>query len=545
MNFINKINKYLLEHYPLIWNTRLVWMLGINIFVHLLFFVIGFSSANGLEDLKEYNSLSAFFYETSNVYYNVLISIFIILIWVIFYMRNNAFKNLYHLPKLFLFKQFCSICIIIFISTSQYFSFEKGLSLKVKSLYSWQEIDVDIKTFNRLSLFLVQNQDDYEINKRKYPAPFPLKMAMSYQHNLSENIDTTKVYLKHNDHYLQFYKYIKDSENNNSYEPPYANHNFEDRIVKDVSEYREFFHPSLYNYSKQLITYGQDSLDLKNQLKNHQIILDEKDDFKIQEELQTFLILAKKYDTEHNLEVDEWFQLIDNKPNYLLSKLINISDPSLDDFSKAKYNRNLSSLNFEIPYSKKYYFSYNRTDNFFKNVYESYFSVVNTGLLYFLISFSLILAIILFIFKTTSLKTILLSFVASLVVLVLIVWLMSSTRTFLMNNQYREYLIMIFISFSITLSSILSYFLNWKKLITSILLSLALFAIPIFFFFCSVSYIKYLDNIYRELNLDAYNYNSNFEIWFDKYGFWAIILISLITVFLYSVCIKKLKSRPE
>jgi hypothetical protein len=526
-------------------------MIGVNIIIHLLFFIIGYSSVDGMEDLKMYSSLGAFFNETSNIYYNLLISICILLIWIILYLRNNAFKNLYFIKKGMLFKQFCIISFIIFISTSQYYSFKKGLSVKIKSLYSWQGIDKDIKTFNRLNIFLMQNQQDYEINKKKYPEPFPLEMAIGYEHNLSENIDTTKVYLKHEGHFVQFYKYAKEPDVTNNiktsidlFKPAYSNHDFEDRIVKDVSVFREFFHPSLYNYSSQKFTYGQNSSDYKKQLESHQKILDEKVDFKIQEELAILLTLANKYEIKHNLKVEEWFQLINHKPNYLLSKLINTSNPVLDDFSNAKYNKNLSSLNFEVSYSKKYYFNYNKTDYFFKNVHESYFPAFNFGLLYFLISLSLVIAIILFVFKTTSLKTILLSIVASLVILVLIVWLMSSKRTLLVSNDYREYIIMMFISFSIILALILSYSLKWKKLITSILFSLALFAIPIFFFFSCLSYSKYLSNIHKELTGESTFYKSDFEVWFDSFGFLAIIILTIVSVKIYAILIKKLKARP-
>jgi hypothetical protein len=52
-------------------------------------------------------------------------------------------------------------------------------------------------------------------------------------------------------------------------------------------------------------------------------------------------------------------------------------------------------------------------------------------------------------------------------------------------------------------------------------------------------------NDYKELNLEATDYKSSFEISFDNYGFLAIILLFILSVFMYSLLIRKLKARPE
>ncbi|WP_218597910.1 hypothetical protein [Polaribacter sp. NJDZ03] len=549
MNFINKINKYLLEHYPLIWNTRLVWMLGVNIIIHLLFFLIGFCTVNDLSDLKEHHKLDDFFYITSNVYYNVLISIFILLIWIIFYLRNNAFKNLYSIKKGMIFQQFCIVFLIILISTTQFYSFKTGLKIKTRSLYSWQEIDKDIKVFNKFSLFLAQNQVEYEIDKKEYPAPFPLKVVVGYNHNLEANIDTTQAFIKMDGRFLQFYKFNSnyDIETNNSYEArsEIVFDNFDNRTIIDISEFKEFLSPSLLNYSKQEFNYGQDALDYKNQLNFCEEILNNKDDVKIKQGLNKVFSLSKKYEIEHNLTMDNWFRLIDNKPNYLLTELINTSNPNAEYYTRGGFGESTLSSGKEIPYSKSLYFDFNDTDNFFKNVYEAYFSGFDIVFLYFIIAFSFCLSILILIFKTTSIKTLLLSFVASLVVLVLIVWLMSSSNNLFGYSKYNEYFIILFISFLIIVFSIFSYILNWKKTIISIFWSLVLFAVPTFFLFTAFSYSRFLKDAYLELNPQNYNYKSNFETWFQNYGFWAILLISVITIYVYSLFIRKLKARPE
>ncbi|TMM31495.1 hypothetical protein FDT66_05910 [Polaribacter aestuariivivens] len=549
MNFINKINKYLLENYPLIWNTRLAWMLVANIFIHLLFFIIGYSSANTIGDLKEFRSLESFFFETSAVYYNFLISIFILLIWIIYYLRNNAFKSLYAFKKWMLFKQFCIIFIILFISGTQYFSFKKGLRTKIKSLYSWQEVNNDIKTFNNISLFFIQNQRDYEIDKKAYPKPFPLKVANNFNKS-TDNIDETKPYIEFNNSKFQFYeineKLWQEDLKQNEFLNIYAKNSFKYRIVKDVSEFKIFLNPSLYNYAATKFTIGQDSTDYKKQLIYFKNILDSQNDFQIKEDLKKGISLANKYELNHNLTVDNWFQLLNNRPNYLLKELINTSNPIIDNYNE--FDNNNSRFSDEIPYSKTLYLNFSNLDNLFSNIYFSYHPTFNNLIFNFLLTLALFLSILLFIFKTTDIKTILLSVVASLVVLVVIVWLMSSSKSFLEGENirnYREFLIMMFISFTIIILSIISYTKHWKKLFIQIIWTLGIFAFPLFFLFSGFAYSKYLDLSHKKIYPKDYDYVSGFEKWFNAFGFSTVILIWLITVCIYSIYIRKLKARPE
>jgi hypothetical protein len=455
---------------------------------------------------------------------------------------------------LFLFKQFCIILFIFFISISQYFSFKKGLTIRIKSLYSWEEVDNDIKTFNKISLFLGQNQDDYEISKKQYPEPFPLRVAVSYNNDTRDNIDTSKVYIKRKGTLYQFYKLKNDKGFNrvkeNIYQSKFSNHDFSYRIVKDIGKLKNFLKPSLHNYSKEVFTYGQNYTAFKSQIKYQQEILDSQDDFKIQEDLKIFLKLADKYKADYNLGAEKWFKLINNKPDYFLTSLIGESDPRSEDLNAVKYNFNKTDFEYSdndsyISHSKTLYFSFNRADNFFKNVHQSYFPIFEVEIFYFLLIFSIVLSILLFIFKTTSLKSILLSVVASLVVLVLIVWMMSSQNFLYNTGAKREYFVMILVSFIIILGAILSYVLKWKIIITSIFWSLALFAVPTFFCFVSLDYVKSLSDNHRIDFPNDYGYKSNFEIWFNDYGFWTIMLIWFLTIFTYSLYIRKLKARLE
>ncbi len=59
---MKKIEQYLLERYPSLWNTKIVWLLGIALCAHLFFFLFGFFSVNE-EDFstKYFGTIEKFF----------------------------------------------------------------------------------------------------------------------------------------------------------------------------------------------------------------------------------------------------------------------------------------------------------------------------------------------------------------------------------------------------------------------------------------------------------------------------------------------------
>ena len=71
MQKINQINQYLLERYPNIWNTRIVWMLLLGIAVHFIFFFIGFVSHASPGTLQHTRAIDDYF-STGLVFVHVL-----------------------------------------------------------------------------------------------------------------------------------------------------------------------------------------------------------------------------------------------------------------------------------------------------------------------------------------------------------------------------------------------------------------------------------------------------------------------------------------
>ncbi len=584
MNFIKKINKYLVEHYPLIWNTRLVWMLGIALLLHVTFFIVGYNYVNTQEDIVAVTNLESFYYDTSVVFVAILLSIIILLVWIIYYLQNNAFKNLYTLKKDTLFTQFCVIFFIFFINTSQFYSFNAGLKLKIKNKFDWQEIDTDIKEFNKLSLFLLQTKSDYNIDNKKYPAPFPLEYSsVIYKHykNHDISIDTTKSNFYHNNYYYQFYKLdkkriLEDSKKTNLVIN--KRNNFKYRTVFDVFKYKNLIDGSLLNYSKELYSYGQDSTDSKNRLKFYETLLNKKDEKEIEKTILPFFDLAKKYHVKHNLNKKDWLYLINTKNDYVLIERILNFKPGIEDKERFKSDyyrvvpkydtvslakRKKKELFFlrndpltedgksaivrrtEREYfSKIPYCDLGRLDIFFKNVHEAYNSNPSIKILYALIIITFIVSLLLFLFKLTNIKTLLLSFVSGSILLIIILLLIeyvSSYKQNYRNTSFLEICSFLLIGISITIASIISFIRRWKKLITAILFSLTLFIIPLLL----VAMISLYEKYERSKYLYQDFHKNTFLIWFDAYGFWVVIGIWLLSIGLYTIPIRKWKGLPE
>ncbi|RYY95175.1 MAG: hypothetical protein EOO11_16385, partial [Chitinophagaceae bacterium] len=127
---IARINRYLLTRHPLLWNTRALWVLGANILLHLLFFAAGLGSVNPARLGDERGAWGAA--GAGLVPLSVLCSLLVLLVWMLFYFRNNAFRNGYRLTPGYLLREWGLIVLIVFTSLVYFESFFLGMRLRVR-----------------------------------------------------------------------------------------------------------------------------------------------------------------------------------------------------------------------------------------------------------------------------------------------------------------------------------------------------------------------------------------------------------------------------
>ncbi|MEM6517351.1 MAG: hypothetical protein AAF688_14300, partial [Bacteroidota bacterium] len=114
-SFIYKVNQYLIERYPNIWNTRLVWMLSASLIVHVLFFVFGLATLTNPETLQDRGAEDIFF-KNGSIFLSIIITILLFVVWLIYLFKNNGFKSFYPASRNRLFLQYFYYLLIAFFS---------------------------------------------------------------------------------------------------------------------------------------------------------------------------------------------------------------------------------------------------------------------------------------------------------------------------------------------------------------------------------------------------------------------------------------------
>ena len=122
------MNKYLLERYPLVWNTRLLPMLALASGGHIFFILLGWATKNENFNYYAFNAIMADFIGMP-LLLHLVISILLLVVWLLYLSRNNAFKHFYPFSEEKLFLQWILYFFIVFASVSFVLSYAivKGL----------------------------------------------------------------------------------------------------------------------------------------------------------------------------------------------------------------------------------------------------------------------------------------------------------------------------------------------------------------------------------------------------------------------------------
>ena len=129
------MKKYLLERYPAIWNTHVVLLLPLILLSHLVFFGLGFIM---LTD----STLGISYYPWGNLFnglpmlLNFIIIVLLLVGWLIYLFRNNAFERFYPVSRWQLFWRFVVYFAVIGGIISSSFSFMAGEKAKVYWRYT-------------------------------------------------------------------------------------------------------------------------------------------------------------------------------------------------------------------------------------------------------------------------------------------------------------------------------------------------------------------------------------------------------------------------
>jgi hypothetical protein len=591
--FINKTNQYLLERFPTIWNTRLVWMLLSAVVLHLFFFVFGYFTLSNPEILQERHIIDIFF-ENGTVFLSTIISVLLLVGWVIYMFKNNGFKNFYPTTGTKIFGQFMSYLLIIFSCCTFYLSYNYGIKTYIASTYSDQQINKEIEIANDAALFFSEDVQDYTIDNRRFPKPF----YEIYCEKTNEFIDRDQSYVEFEDKAYQFYSlYTKEVSLDERYNYSNAYVENEDDIydkfvyskVKDslailyfkdsvvnVKPNIKTAKPSYYNNSSTFFISRNDTLKndsysfnsakyssyddysynhnpqytLRHQLRNKRNyeFLERNDKAEITELLKDFLDLSNAYKIPNNLTANKWVELVYHPDSFEVKSFIRTRP-------KSKYESTITTeqTNFEKFYTDRvsdFHFENDNLSNVFENIEDIKASNPFMESIHFFMWFTFFIACIIFMFRITGLKPLLFS-VLTVGVLTLFVSLLTALLFYIMksyddNVPYALFYIVLLIS---TLILIIPLFFieKTKKLIAAICVNISIIGFPLYLFLI-VGLISFHQSeacrnsvIYKHGDYDC---NTLIE----SLGFgWSYIFffIGILFIFLYSRVIKKWKSLPE
>lgn len=592
-HFIKKTNKYLLEKHPIIWNTKLLWMLLVALVLHLIFYILGVTALSSVETLHDFDAKSIFF-KNGTVYVSIIISILLLVIWCINMFKNNAFKSYYPTSKLKLFKQFLYYLIIVFFCTNFFLSYNFGVKNYITTVYDDGKLNTEINLANTAAIFFLEDIEHYTLNKRRYPAPFDSLYCQTFtgspvlQNRLQNSIGIPNDSLIHSNfldskyyHYTLYSKEgkVSDAFNNTQYNgfvfytslnDSLRTYYFKDSIF-DVSKYINTAKPSFFNYSevfyksRKKINIDSDvsvnykfnyyadnnsAFNQENTLSNKKAhdILKRNNPNEITALLNNFLQLCDEYQIKTNISTDEWFNLVYHPENFEIKSLIRIEP-------KTEYAFNLATPdtpfeNFQEDILTDYYIEYTSLINLFSNVEEIKESTPYLESIHFFMWFSLFIATIILMFRSTGLKPLLFSIIVT-GILALIIGLSTALFAYIsgLNDNSMGYFASYFtlaIGTIILIIPIL-YAEKFKKIIVAICINISLVSfISYVFLIISTIALHQSDACQSNYGIDFSNDNC-FNLLGSLGIYWSYVLffVNLIFLYFYFRIVKKWKSLPE
>ena len=129
------MKKYLLERYPAIWNIQIVWLFPLILLAHLFFFGLGFVMLSD-EAMSNYYYYLGDNFKGLPMLLNFIIIVLLLVGWLIYLFRNNAFERFYPVSRWQLFWRFVVYFAVIGGIISSSFSFMAGEKAKVYWRYT-------------------------------------------------------------------------------------------------------------------------------------------------------------------------------------------------------------------------------------------------------------------------------------------------------------------------------------------------------------------------------------------------------------------------
>lgn len=134
---ISKLNKILLEKYPMLYHSKTVQLLAAGIGVWLTSFVLGYVLLG--RSYAIYEDITDFYFKSFFVTFHILLVILTLSIWAVHFYKQNPIRGLYPLQKFYYTKLLLLIMIPFWLIGTAKTSFDLGVHTKFKHLILKEE----------------------------------------------------------------------------------------------------------------------------------------------------------------------------------------------------------------------------------------------------------------------------------------------------------------------------------------------------------------------------------------------------------------------
>ena len=157
---IKKINQYLLLNHPLLWNIKIVQVLIFALICHSFFFLIGYNSVYGLSVFKEWEYSGLEHFQT--FLFGSLLLVLGLIVWLIYYLRHNAFKSFYPVTKTRLRKEFLLVFFVFILNLPIFHTYLYARHLKLLKISAHLNPEEDAKIVNLAAAFIPTSSNKYD-----------------------------------------------------------------------------------------------------------------------------------------------------------------------------------------------------------------------------------------------------------------------------------------------------------------------------------------------------------------------------------------------
>lgn len=179
MKFLRSFDTYLLERYPILWHSKVVYL----VLAGILFWIAAFITGYALTDIPmlQHEDVEDYYFDSYFASLHAILVIILICIWAIYYFKKNAIRHYYPLARLYFTRLFLCLLIGFILPLSAYTPFTYGVRKKTLSLIDGEQLEKDRRTINLAAVFLPTYQS-YDLTDRVYPQPFPADL-ITYDEN--------------------------------------------------------------------------------------------------------------------------------------------------------------------------------------------------------------------------------------------------------------------------------------------------------------------------------------------------------------------------